>query len=516
MATKISVLAEDKIGEVFTPLEWAKWMISRWNLADQWFAGAAICDPTAGQGVFAMALIEEAVQRGISLTQGLLARLHLVELHKDHLDAFVANIRARHSIDFPTSSLHACDVLFSPPRMQFDILVGNPPWSNFTDLPSHYKEALKPLFIEYGLVPDRKAVLLGSSRTDISALILKSVFFKLLKDGGEGFFFTPLSLFVGDDAHTGFRDFKTKEAQFSVREIIEFVDDRVFEGVGTSYCAVHFKRDEVQTYPVPYSRRIKGREESYAARPLKLSTDQWRVVTDCEPDLDGIKIDISLSPEQKPRQGVNTCGANSIFIFDQYPDFIDSRFIFPLATKEIWRAECNMPRKWIFMPYDSTTGRPLSEGEVRSIMGYSYLMKYETELQQRKGTLINTSIGKGVWWALLGVGPYSFAPFKVIWQAYGKHTLDPIILGDLKGQPWQGNQAMHAFIPCWREEDATRICRELKNPRIEKILGQLNGQGKCNFAQPGKMKKLLSFDREVTEQLTLLEPATEYRTRHRS
>jgi hypothetical protein len=44
------------------------------------------------------------------------------------------------------------------------------------------------------------------------------------------------------------------------------------------------------------------------------------------------------------------------------------------------------------------------------------------------------------------------------------------------------------------------------------LLSEMNGEGKCNWAQPGKMKKVLSYDLETREQLTLLEEETEYRT----
>ena len=48
------------------------------------------------------------------------------------------------------------------------------------------------------------------------------------------------------------------------------------------------------------------------------------------------RFEIRLSPEQKPRQGVNTCGANSVFIFDNKPLHLPEQFLYPLATKEIW------------------------------------------------------------------------------------------------------------------------------------------------------------------------------------
>ena len=68
------------------------------------------------------------------------------------------------------------------------------------------------------------------------------------------------------------------------------------------------------------------------------------------------------------------------------------------------------------------------------------------------------------------------------------------MLSSVDGQMWQGNQAMHAFIPCWSKEDADRIKNDLENPKILKLLQQLNGAGKCNWAQPGKIKKILSFE----------------------
>lgn len=343
MDIRISVLEEVRIGEVFTPLKWAIWLVDRWGLTDRWLNGESICDPTAGEGVFAEALIQAATSRGVTISKDLLNRLHLVELRAENLEVFVARMSSVHAIDFPRSSLHVRDVIQNPLRVQFDILVGNPPWSNFTDLPVTYKEALKQYFLEYGLVPDRKAVLLGSARTDIAALVLKATLHHMLRDGGEGFFFVPLSLFTGDDAHSGFRDYMTKGLPFSVQEVIDLTQENVFEGVGTSYCAAHFKRGERQTFPVLFSRSSRGHEIQFEAQPLRISTDPWRVVTDLDAPLDGEAIDISLSPSQKPRQGVNTCGANSCFIFSEYPDFIDPAYVFPLATKEVWKNQMKTP-----------------------------------------------------------------------------------------------------------------------------------------------------------------------------
>jgi len=511
MVTRTLVSDEDRIGEVFTPLPWAEWLISRFGIYERWIGGETVCDPTAGTGVFADALIGLAKSLGVEITDEMLGRIFLFEIQPRNLDVIRARLKQRHCVDFPEGNLFERDVIMDPVELSFDILVGNPPWANFNDLPVHYKDALKSYFIEYGLVPDRKAVLLGSSRTDIAALVIKAVIHKMLKEGGDGYFYAPLSLFTGDDAHIGFRDYRSKFERFSVKEIFEFNGEKVFEGIGTSYCACHFNKGTEQKFPVPYYRGSKDSFISYRAAPLKASDDALRVS-----DIDGpedLDIEVTIQESQKPRQGVNSCGASSVFIFDEKPDFIDEDFLFPLASKEIWRIDTKEPFKWIFLPYRKDNGRPLTEEEIKDIEGFDYLQHHEGILKSRKGTLIQNSISKGIWWSLLGVGPYSFAPYKVIWEAYGKHTFTPIILKSYEGQPWQGNQAMHAFIPCYTEDDALRICEELRCPQISRLLSELNGQGKCNFAQPGKMKKILKFSQASSEQMLLLEPKTEYRTR---
>ncbi len=491
-----------RVGEVFTPQRWAKWLLDRWGIFDRWVAGESICDPTAGRGVFALALLEEAKRQEVAVTGEMLNRLHLNELRSEHLEKFSAEVATRYGISFPASSLHAQDVICHPLERTFDILVGNPPWCNFCDLPSEYKEQLKPYFVDYGLVPSTRAALLGSSRVDLAALVLKAVIEKLLVDGGDGYFFAPLSLFCGDGAHIGFRDYKAKSTYFAAREVVEFTSAKVFEGVGTSYAAVYFRRGERQSFPVLYFRAGQIGFRRLKAIPLRDSCDPWRIMEDESRDAHADIASIKISSRQKPRQGVNTCGANSVFIFDSHPDFIDPKYVFPLATKELWRPDSrarakNNPKKWIFLPYDSKAGKPLASSELKQILGYEYLSQFQSQLGQRKGTLLNSAIGRGYWWALLGVGRYSFAPFKVIWEAYGNKTFEPIVVGSCSGMPWQANQAMQAFIPCWTQADATRIREELRNPAISLLLEQLNGQGKSNFAQPGKIKKILSIGESV-------------------
>lgn len=482
-----------EVGQVFTPIKWAEWLIERWGIFDAWIDGASICDPTAGQGAFALALFRLARSRGVRVSPALLSRLTLVEVRGSHLQAFRLKARREFAIDFPSSQLLALDVITNPPNAEYDILFGNPPWANFTDLSDSYKERLKPYFVAEGLVPDKKQVLLGSSRIDIAALVLKVVLGKLLCKNGIGCFYLPLSLFTGD-AHSGFRDYIASGRKFVVDDACEFTATKVFEGIDTSYCCAKFRIDVPHKFPVKYFRERSGEWVEHRAVPLKVSGDQWRVLQSGDTaDFDS-PIRVELSPDQKPRQGVNTCGANAIFIFEDKPTHLPEEFLFPLVTKEIWKNGDGIPHKWILLPYDKNTGRALSWSSIEQYAELrQYLIEVRDKLEGRKGTLIRSAIAKGVWWSLLGVGPYSFAPYKVIWEAYGKSHFHPVILNREKGQVWQANQAMQAFIPCWNEEDAKRVCAALQHPGIPTLLRQLNGEGKCNWAQPGKIRKILSL-----------------------
>lgn len=490
----VSVSGSVKIGEVFTPVNWAEWVLRRWHVYERWRDGASVCDPTAGQGAFAIALLRIAKAHGVLPDENMLSRLVLIELNPENLRAFKEKAREEFSIVFSSDRLLSCDVIRHPPHKVFDILVGNPPWSNFTELPACYKEALKPYFISSGLVPMPQKLLLGSSRIDISALVLKVVLGKLLSRNGEGCFFVPRSLFCGGDAHSGFRDYHAGGRAFCVDEVFDFTRSKVFSGIATSYCCAHFTLDREQAFPVRYFTESSSSWEEHQAVPLHAPCDQWWI-RDCNCDVPPLtSFNVPLRPEQKPRQGVNTCGANSIFIFDRKPHNLPHDFLYPLATGINWKMNNPSPAKWLMLPYDPNTGRVLSRSQLEYHKQLcAYLDNAREWLTNRKGALMRTFIDRGIWWALLGVGSYSFAPYKVIWEAYGKGIFKPLILGSYEGNVWQANQAMQAFIPCQTREEATRILVALQHPDIPRILRQLNGNGKRNWAQPGKIKKILSM-----------------------
>jgi len=456
-----------------------------------------VCDPTAGKGSFAYAMMDTAASAGIEVGDEMLSRLYLVERESDFLQAFEAGFQLKYRREFPKRNLIHADIILSNPRRAFDFLVGNPPWVNFSDLSAEYKEATKPHFLAYGLVSDRRAVLLGSSRVDLAALVIAVVLNENLAHNGQAAFFLPLSLFFNDGAHSGFRKYRLRDSEFRVCQIWDFPRRRVFPEILTRAGAALFRRDQQNVFPIPY-KSLNG--ESWISRhaapvgedaaPLSISNgrDDLNDIVTAPP--------ITVGADQKPRQGVNTCGANHAFVFDRPPDDLPSQFVFPLLTKECFRSLAPKPQKFILLPYSTLTGAPLTQVELNQHPALrSHLDRHREALEDRRGSLLGAWIRRGIWWACLGVGKYSFAPHKVVWEAYGKKTFAPRVFSAFEGKPWQPNQAMHSFIPCSTAQEAESLCEQLRSSHIEEYLKSLGAEGTCNWAQPGRIKRFLTFAR---------------------
>ena len=483
------------IGAVFTPIPWAKWLLEQTRFLHHWTQGATICDPTAGNGSFIYALMDLALAAGIAVDDKMLSRVWAMEQQPEFLREFEHGFRRKYKRSFPRANLLAFDVVLANPKHRFDFLVGNPPWANFCDLPISCKAALKRFFLEHGLVREKRALLLGGARIDLAALIITMVLELNLHANGQAAFFLPLSLFLGEGAHAGFRAHKLLVSEFRTCEIWDFQRENIFTGIRTRVGAARFQRDRPNHFPVSYQGFSEGRwTRHYAApigeptAPLCISKERTELTRLANAPL------VRVRPEQKPRQGVNTCGANRVFIFDEFPDHLPSEFVFPLLTKECFRESGCAPRKFILLPYDARTGNPLTETEIKGHPAlFSYLSFHQHALRSRKGALLGSWLKRGMWWACLGVGSYSFALHKVVWESYGGRSFGPQVFSTFEGKPWQPNQAMHTFIPCSTQREAGLLLKRLVASPIDRYLKSLRAEGTPNWAQPGRIKRFLRF-----------------------
>lgn len=504
MDSKTSALDKSlKIGDVFTPLEWGKFGAEKFRIFHDWLNGASVFDPTMGPGKLLESLVSYGLVNGYSVEELPLNNLYGNELNSEYYRQALNSFKEKFSIDM-SANFYNQDI-FELNTQKFDIIYGNPPWQNFVDLPDSYKDYIKSKFFEYDLIGNSQSLLLGGSRIDIAALVIQCVMQDFLIEQGNAYFFMPLSLFLNDGANQYFRTYQVNSVSYAPVKILDFNDCDVFGNIATRYGFVHFKRDKQAQFPIPFQRYEKGKWLDFIAKPLFTPTDPLSIIEPNKADPLQDFTPIALDKSSTPRQGVNTCGANSVFFFKSY-EVIDDQtckvddefelpleFVHPLLTSNNFKETSLVPNKWVLLPY-SKSGKPLSKEAVKSLPKLeNYLKQFEGNLEKRKGTMIGTWLKKGYWWSLLGVGPYSFAPYKVVWEAYGKKEFRPIIV---EGK-WQANQSLQAFIPVNTKDEALRILDELLNPAVEAYLLSLKMEGTMNWAQPGKIKKLLKF-REAT------------------
>ncbi|MDB0037820.1 SAM-dependent DNA methyltransferase [bacterium] len=487
------------IGVIFTPLDWAIFASKKFGIYNDWINGSTVFDPTMGQGNLLESLIRIGVKEGLTIDEMPIHNLYGNELNHQLYNDALERFRKEFHIDM--SSNFTNSDFFSLESREYNIIFGNPPWMNFTDLPAEYKVKLKPLFIEYDLVEDTKKMLLGGSRVDIAALVIQKSIADFLTENGHAYFFQPLSLLLNDGAHDSFRRYNVKGINFSLETVYDFNDIQVFEDVSTRHGLVHYKKNKKARFPIPFFGNHKNKWLEKRAAPILSNNGPLSVFNNDAPfPLFNFKP-IQLDKDSTPRQGINTSGANSVFFFNAYQDIdedtcmvndtylLPKKFVYPLLVAENFRESSLSPKKWVLLPY-TQNGRPL---EMKIILSHptlwDYLQLKQTALKSRKGKMIQTWRDRGYWWALLGVGKYNFSKHKVVWEAYGRKTFEPTIFSGR----WQVNQSLQAYTPLNSKKEAERIQTALKNPVIEHYLHSLKMDGTMNWAQPGKIRKLFDF-----------------------
>lgn len=495
-----------EIGDVFTPLKWGQFAIEKFDLFQKWLDGATIFDPTMGSGNLLEALVTTGISKGYTVDQLPTHTLFGNELNTEYFNQAIAKFKDHYGLDMVANFTNE-DILQLPPR-QYDIVFGNPPWQNFVDLPDSYKEQIKSYFFKFDLIGNSQNLLLGGSRIDIAALIIQISIKDFLVQNGEAVLFMPLSLLLNDGANRIFRTYSIGNVCYRLQTVYDFNTEDVFGKIATRYGLSHFIRDAKSQFPIPYFRNEKGVWVEHLAKPIFHETDPLSIIRIEDGNDFGDLKPVSVKKASSPRQGINTCGANDIYFFDAITTIdenlvsvsnkirdniiLPKKYVFPLITSKEFKSSSPSPTKWVLLPYNAN-GKPLEWNQILLLPELkNYLEANIDRLKNRKGVMLNALLKRGHWWAMLGVGEYNFFSHKIVWEAYGKAHFNPTIFDG----NWQANQSLQAFIPLNNSVDAIRIQAELSQKQIENYLLSLKMEGTMNWAQPGKIKKLIKFEED--------------------
>jgi hypothetical protein len=359
--------------------------------------------------------------------------------------------------------------------------------------------------------------ILGKGKKDISMLMTFTVMDGLLRAGGKLGFIITQSVFKTAGSGQGFRRFRIPQPnnQFVPLKVLH-VDDMValqpFEGASNRTAVMVLKKGEPTAYPVPYTlwRKKKGVRFTYdsplaqvlsatvrlnfAAEPVDPNdpTSPWLTA---QPHALTAIYKVLGQSDYKAHEGVNTGGANAVYwveVIDRRPDglvlvrnltqgakvqvpevveAVEPDLLYPLLRGrdvQRWKAE---PSACILMVQDPEKRRGYSEEWLQENYPrtYGYLKRFEEVLRKRaafkryftRKDKNNRIVETGPFYSMFGVGPYTFAPWKVVWPWISK-GIRAAVVGFFGEKPVMPEHNTF-LVACDVLEEALYICALLNS-----------------------------------------------------
>lgn len=439
------------LGETYTPTRLAAHALDQIG----WSPTNDLLDPTCGTGTFLL----EALRRRLMGSRGpsplaevkeaappctLVSGLYGIDINPlavlstkaSLIVALAPHLAPSRPITLPVllgDALDAHDV----PRVGH--MCGNPPWVKWSQLPPAYAEAIKPVCAGLGLFGDDRYV--GGIETDLSAVITIASLARWLKPGGRLAFYITGSLF-STAAGQGFRRFAPGDPPGPCRVLAveDFTALAPFEGVNAQPALLLLEAGGATTYPVPWLvHEPAGGVRSLLARPVPGTRDgPWLKGTAERHRLWERLFDGAAPSAYRARKGVTTDRNGIYFVsvmsasepglvtiandpalgrredLPRVTAEIEDTHVFPLLRGRglaPFRAEVDAVSR-VIVPQRGMHGDP----DLARIcpLTHAYLSRFESELITR-GSYRRYQRGQP-FWSVWSTGPYSFAPWKVLWR----------------------------------------------------------------------------------------------------
>jgi hypothetical protein len=390
----------------------------------------------------------------------------------------------------------------------FDFVAGNPPWINWESLPTQYRDDMKPLWQDYGLLSrygSRGAV--GRVKKDISMLFVYSCMDHFLKDGGKLGFVITQTVFktaAGDSfRHLRF-EHQNRAVVLSPLVVHDLSSIQVFEGA-TNRTAVFVCRRDRQSfaYPVRYMtwrgpRRIdqetsleyvrgmcrvrrvgathvdpNDRGSPWLTAPASalagiqkvIGESDYRGYAGCCAWLNGvfwIRILEKLRDGNLLIENLHDVGKIKV---EHVQTVIEPDLVYPLLRGrdvQRWQAD---PSAHIILAQDPQTRKGIPESEMRQKYPktYDYFKRFEKGLRQRSGFRLYFK-PTDPFYSMGDVGPYTLSPWKAMWPELG-HTIAAAACGPHPAEADRPALLDHTVIgvSCEGAADAYYICAILNS-----------------------------------------------------
>lgn len=388
---------------------------------------------------------------------------------------------------------------------------GNPPWVKWSNLPEEYTRAIQDECRRLGVFSSNTWV--GGIESDISTVVTYQAIYRYLAPSGRLGFFLPGSVFTTPSS-AGFRKFSVGPEGIECKVLLveDFDEVKPFDGVTNLPRFLAIQRNATTIFPVIYRKWIPA---DVPASKLRLSNDAESFrrsarYVDCialpvpggdsgRPWLVGSARDQAIYSKifsgkdrmYQARKGV-TADRNGVFWVSEIsprdektvtvrnaasigktkgiPEItapIEKEHLFPLLRGQGVKPFCAAPEKElrIIVPQRGMHGDP--DLPINAPFTFKFLSQFRPELE-RRSSLKRFQKGQA-FYSLWSTGPYTFAPFKVLWREIGK-CFAAAYVGSAQTQfsaekPVIPDHKLY-FIPVETEQEAAYLTGFLNAPII--------------------------------------------------
>ena len=396
------------------------------------------------------------------------------------------------------------DLFYATKRLDSDVIVGNPPWISWDGLSTRYRDKVAPQWSASSLFTSKGwNAKVAAGKTDFSSLFVYRSAERYAATNGIMVFVLPISLFQSRLSGQGFRQFKTSGGRsFPLVFLDDFSKVKVFPDAVNRTSVGVFRVDHKSAYPIPYiswtrSRKGETSSDETTGGPIK-SSDNTSPIVKYDKGSSSINLCVGKS-DYRARGGVNTGGANTILQLNLLADKgefvtiqntgksrrssskivtaeVESAVVYPLlcgTDMKKWKAR---PSKSMLLMYDPCQPKKaIQESTVRSLYpkAYSFLCQFKEPLSTRKE--YHRWGCSGPFYEVYRIGPYTFSPFKVVWQHTGyKNSLNISVINDTDKKIIIPDQKA-IIIPCDCLQEAHYICAFMGSSVVASILNKYLG-----------------------------------------
>jgi SAM-dependent methyltransferase len=539
-----------ELGEYYTP----DWLAD--HVLDQLgYAGdpeQRVLDPACGSGTFLLRAIGRVRARGDATTrlpaldeetlcQKILANVVGYELSPVAVLAARANylialgdlVRHVGPVSIPVV---LCDsILDGPPSdgpsdvarpgARFDLVMGNPPWIAWDNLPADYRQATKPLWQHYGLFSlGASEARHGGAKKDLSMLMAYVAADRYLKQGGRMGLVITQTLFQTKGAGEGFRRFRLGPTGDGLRvlRVDDLAATNPFPGAASRTSTIVLEKGLPTQYPVPYVQWLKdGRRRTYLAQPVEpeRAGSPWFL----RPDGFDVPLERLIGPsDYTAHLGANSGGANGVYwvtvlgeaeggvrvrnlaeknrrSLESVEQVIEPDLLYPLLCWGDVARYRAVPSAAILLAQDvqSRSGIDPAVMGCRYPRTLAYLERFQGLLTARAA--YRRYQGGKAFYSMYNVGPYTVAPIKVVWRRMDRRIRAAVVeeaaAGGLGCRPVVPQETC-VLIAVDSVVEAHYLCAVLNSAVVHFLVASHSIGGGKGFGTPGILDfvRLKRFD----------------------